>query len=48
MPQKRGKASGIDNIPIQVLENDTAVSFLHVLFNACFDNGSVPADWVNV
>ena len=42
---KRGKASGIDNIPVEVLKNDTAVSFLHVLFNVCFDNGSVPADW---
>ena len=42
---KRGKASGIDNIPVEVLKNDTAVSFLHVLFNVCFDNGIVPADW---
>ena len=29
---KRRKASGIDNIPIEVLKNDTAVSFLHILF----------------
>ena len=42
---KRGKASGIDNVPVEVLKNDTAVSFLHVLFNICFDNGIVPADW---
>ena len=42
---KRGKATGIDNIPTEVLKNDTAVSFLHVLFNICFDNGIVPYDW---
>ena len=42
---KRGKASGIDNIPMEVLKNDTAVSFLDVLFNVCFENGIVPAGW---
>ena len=42
---KRGKATGIDNIPIEVLKNDTAVSFLQILFNICFDNGIVPSDW---
>ena len=42
---KKGKASGIDNIPVEVLKNDTAVSFLHVLFNICFDNGIVPSEW---
>ena len=29
---KRGKATGIDNIPTEVLKNDTAVSFLHFYF----------------
>ena len=28
-----------------MLKNDTAVSFLHVLSNICFDNGIVPSDW---
>ena len=32
---KKGKASTIDNIPVEVLKNDTAVSFLDVLFNIC-------------
>ena len=41
---KKGKASGIDNIPVDVLKNDTAVSFLHVLFNICFDTGIVPSE----
>ncbi len=38
---KRGKACGSDNIPIEVLKNDTSVSFLHVLFNICFDTGTI-------
>ena len=42
---KKGKASYIDNIPVEVLKNDTAVSFRHVLFNICFDNGIVPSEW---
>ena len=41
---KRGKATGIDNITTEVVKNDIAVSFLHVLFNICFDNGIVPSD----
>ena len=47
MMQKRGKATGIDNIPVAVLKNDTAVSFLHIIFNTCicFDNGFMPSDW---
>ena len=40
-----GKASGVDCIPVEVLKNDTAVAFLHVLFNICFDNGIVPSEW---
>ena len=35
---KRGKACGIDAIPVDVLLNDTSVSYLHVLFNICFDS----------
>ena len=42
---KMGKAAGFDNIPTTVLKNDTAISFLHILFNICFDNGFVPSDW---
>ena len=44
---KRGKAAGFDNIPVEVLKNDTAVSFLHILYNICFDNGTVPSYWGN-
>ena len=40
---KQGKARGFDNIPSEVLRNDTAVSFL--LFNICFDAGVIRSDW---
>ena len=40
-----GNATGIDNIPVEVMKNDTAVSFLHVLFNICFDNSIMPSEW---
>ena len=42
---KKGKACGIDAIPIEVLKNDATVSFLHALFNVCFDKGIVPSIW---
>ena len=42
---KRNKASGLDGIPADVLKNDRAISFLHVLFNVCFEKGCIPSDW---
>ena len=42
---KKGKACGVDEIPSEVLCNDTSVSFLHVLFNICFDRGIIPSLW---
>ena len=42
---KKGKACGIDAIPVEVLCNVTSVSFLHILFNVCFDKGIVPSAW---
>ena len=38
---KCGKACGIDDIPSEVLRNDTAIYFLHVLFNLCFENSII-------
>ena len=32
-------------MPTEVLKNDTSVSFLHVLFNICFESGFVPSVW---
>ena len=42
---KRGKASGIDEIPSEVLKNDATILFLHALYNHCFDTGIVPSVW---
>jgi len=42
---KRGKACGFDNLPSEVLKNDVAIAFLHVLFNVCFNKGLVPTMW---
>ena len=42
---KKGKAYGIDSNPVEVLCNVTSVSFLHILFNVCFDKGIVPSAW---
>jgi len=29
----------------EFFKNDTAVSFLHILFNVCFNSGKIPSDW---
>ena len=42
---KCGKACGNDSIPVDVLKNDVCVSFLHILFNVCFNSGIVPSEW---
>ena len=41
----RGKACGFDQMCAEVFKNDTAISFLHVLFNVCFNTGNIPTDW---
>ena len=45
MNAKRGKATGIDEIPVEVLNNTTAVAFLVSLFQACFASGVKPEEW---
>ena len=45
MNAKRGKATGIDEIPVEVLNNTTAVAFLVSLFQACFAFGVTPEEW---
>ena len=41
---KRSKATGNDESPIEVLNNDlcTCISYMEVLFNKCFITGSMP------
>jgi hypothetical protein len=42
---KLGKALGYDQIPVEVLKNESAIKFLHRLFNVCFNTGRVPDMW---
>ena len=42
---KKGKATGTDAIPCEVLKNPSAIGFLHSLFNVCFSTGTIPAEW---
>ena len=41
----KGKAFGEDGIPIEVLHNDSCLSYLVNLFNVCFEEGHIPAAW---
>ena len=38
-------ANGIDEIPTEALKNNTAVMFMHDLFNLCFKSGTIPTIW---
>ena len=42
---KLGKAAGIDEIPAEVLKNDSVVELLWKFYNGCFDLGRVPTEW---
>ena len=42
---KLNKASGIDDIPAEVLKNNTAISSLHILYNVVFTEGTIPTEW---
>ena len=42
---KKGKAVGLDGLPLEVLCNDTCISFLHKLFNICYLKGIFPEMW---
>ena len=42
---KKGKAMGPDNIPYEVLKNNTSVELLTVFFNTCYSTGYVPTLW---
>lgn len=42
---KKNKASGFDEIPSDILCSDSAISFLHMLFNVCFNSSLIPSDW---
>ena len=42
---KIGKSMGIDEIPAEVLENESAMNTLYRLFSICFRTGIIPDDW---
>ena len=42
---KTGKATGIDNIPNEILKNPELLNPLHKLYQCCFENGVVPDCW---
>ena len=41
----KGKATGYDGIPLEVLQNATCINFLVVMFNECFNSGIIPNTW---
>lgn len=43
---KQGKAVGCDNIPVEILNNDTACKYLHQLFYKCYETGIIPSLWM--
>lgn len=42
---KSGKAAGYDEIPMEVLRNNSVVNYLVLLFNICFTKGIIPDMW---
>ncbi|VDI32581.1 Hypothetical predicted protein, partial [Mytilus galloprovincialis] len=42
---KSRKATGIDDIPAEVLKKDSAAELLYIIISGCFDLGIVPSEW---
>ena len=42
---RKGKSLGEDGIPVEVLLNNSCLSYLINLFNACFEAGHIPVIW---
>lgn len=42
---KYGKAPGVDDIPVELYKNPTALNALTRAFNICYNSGKVPAMW---
>ncbi len=42
---KIGKASGIDEIPLEAMRNDVLKCFMLKLFNLCFEKQVFPSSW---
>ena len=46
-PAKLRNACGIDEIHAEVLINSTAIEFLYIICNGCFERGKVPGQWTS-
>ena len=42
---KNGKASGADEVPAEVLKNDTCLDILFKIMHHCFANSKIPTEW---
>lgn len=45
LKNKDGKSTGIDQLPNEVLKNDTVIKALHKMFNFIFENHKIPTIW---
>lgn len=43
---KLGKSVGVDEIPSEILRNDTCIDLLYKLIKLCFTEGHVPKEWL--
>lgn len=44
---KMRKAAGYDEIPAEVLKNDSAIDLLYVICSGCFELRKVPEHWTS-
>ncbi|MEW8548426.1 MAG: hypothetical protein AB2693_33400 [Candidatus Thiodiazotropha sp.] len=42
---KAGKATGVDEIPAEVIQSYSCIYFMYILFNNCFETGMIPSSW---
>jgi hypothetical protein len=42
---KKRKALGVDEIPSELLKNDSAIYMLYKIYSNCFENSTIPSQW---
>ena len=42
---KKRKAVGLDELPAELLQNETAIEILYRIFTHCFENATIPSIW---
>ena len=45
LSMKKGKACGVDNLPLEVFQNGALLKYMTSLFNTCFDHQFIPTLW---